>query len=268
MPSTPGYICKRISETRIVVISESLTSQPLPANVRGVCKIPVRIPDAAVQSSARIVGLDLECVDASARPIACSVKDGLVRIAGPAPKPTPEPKPEFADVFVLLSNAQGAPTVKQLAAFDFSSDKAPPLRSLEQFRPLAAYSLMHERASGAALRYLQRNPETSRARLERYVVLRFPLSTPIREAFAEIERDAYVQHIHYPTKLSFASEIGRLAWRSWRLVCCCWVVLLFGGLGEASGLVTRNPLPGTRRNPSRDYRAGIGQRLGDQYRKP
>ena len=206
MPSTTGYICKRISETRIVVISESLTSQPLPANVRGVCKIPVRIPDAAVQSSARIVGLDLECVDASARPIACSVKDGLVRIAGPAPKPTPEPKPEFADVFVLLSNAQGAPTVEQLAAFDFRSDKAPPLRSLEQFRPLAAYSLMHERASGAALRYLQRNPETSRARLERYVVLRFPLSTPIREAFSAIERDAYVQHIYYPIKLNYAAE--------------------------------------------------------------
>ena len=36
LPSTAGYICKRVSETRIVVISESLTSQPLPANVRGV----------------------------------------------------------------------------------------------------------------------------------------------------------------------------------------------------------------------------------------
>ena len=235
MPSTAGSICKRISETRIVVLSESLTSQPLPANVRGVCKIPVRIPAAAVQSTARMVGVDLECADAAGRVVPCTVTDGLVRIAGPIPKPTPEPAPSFADVYVLLSNTPGAPTVEQLAAFDFRSDKAPPLVSLAQFRPLAAYSLMHERAGGAALRYLQRNPETSRARLERYVVLRFPLSTPIREAFAAIERDAYVQHIHYPTKLSFASEIGRLAWRSWRLVWCCSVVFLFGGLGEDCG---------------------------------
>ena len=206
MPSTAGSICKRISETRIVVLSESLTSQPLPANVRGVCKIPVRIPAAAVQSTARMVGVDLECADAAGRVVPCTVTDGLVRIAGPIPKPTPEPAPSFADVYVLLSNTPGAPTVEQLAAFDFRSDKAPPLVSLAQFRPLAAYSLMHERAGGAALRYLQRNPETSRARLERYVVLRFPLSTPIREAFAAIERDAYVQHIHYPIKLNFAAE--------------------------------------------------------------
>ena len=33
MPSTAGYICKRISETRIIVISEILGSQPLPANI-------------------------------------------------------------------------------------------------------------------------------------------------------------------------------------------------------------------------------------------
>ena len=83
---------------------------------------------------------------------------------------------------VLVSTEPGAPTAYDLVHYlDFSPPSGPPpLEAFNVISPAGVTYLLPLRASGDFLAYLEANPESVRARLERYVLVAYTAQTDLR----------------------------------------------------------------------------------------
>jgi subtilisin family serine protease len=110
---------------------------------------------------------------------------------------------------VLLSADPNAPSAQQLVeGYDFASGSPPPLTGLAAESPQAIGYLIPQRASGTFEQYLEANPQSPRARLERYVVVTYPPSANLANAIAALSADQHVDHVHEPLSSELALPAG------------------------------------------------------------
>ncbi len=111
-------------------------------------------------------------------------------------------------IHVLLSNAPGAPTPSQVVNYYNFSPRAPggpPLQGLMVENPQQTYFLMPTRASGDFLTYLQANPDSVRAKLERYVIVSYLPSASLSNALSALRSDPNVEAAFPATSAKFSS---------------------------------------------------------------
>lgn len=111
-------------------------------------------------------------------------------------------------VEVLLSNAPGAPTPDQVVNyFRAGAKKAgnPPLQGLTVESPQQTYYLMQPRASGDFLAWLQANPNSVRAQLERYVIVVYLPTANLANALSALRADPNVVAASQATHSTFSS---------------------------------------------------------------
>lgn len=112
---------------------------------------------------------------------------------------------------ILLSADAGTPSAASIVeGFDFAAGGAPPLAGLAAETPIDAQYLLPVRATGAFAQYLANNPDTPRARLERYIVVRYSASSNVPNARDALLSDPDVEHAHVPASADFAVPPGNL----------------------------------------------------------
>ena len=111
-------------------------------------------------------------------------------------------------IHVLLSNAPGAPTPDQVINYFGALPRkagGPPLQGLMVENPQKTYYLMQPRASGDFLAYLQANPNSTRAKLERYVIVVYLPTANLDNALSALRSDPNVEAASKPTHSTFSS---------------------------------------------------------------
>ena len=108
-------------------------------------------------------------------------------------------------ILLLLKDTPGAPTPEQIVDYSNTWPHAatPPLQAFDIKDPQTGGYLLPERASGDFLAWLQANPNSSRRKLENYVLLTFPSTTDIPEALAALRADAFVDEADIPQAMNF-----------------------------------------------------------------
>ena len=117
------------------------------------------------------------------------------------------PKASHAEqyVHILLSDSGGAPSPQDIAEdFDFSSGNPPPLQGLKAEHPIGAAYLVPVRARGAFLAYLDAHPESPRAKLERYLIIRYTDSANVNAAVDALSNDPHVEYATEPLPMEFS----------------------------------------------------------------
>jgi subtilisin family serine protease len=117
--------------------------------------------------------------------------NGVVRVRGEVSSPPPITL-RNRQLAVLLSADPDAPTVEQLAAFNFDGAEPVPVAALDIESPLRAYALMPVRARGDFALQLQRYPNSARAKLERYAVVDYPIDADLGRALEALRADPRV----------------------------------------------------------------------------
>lgn len=108
---------------------------------------------------------------------------------------------------VLVSIEPGAPTAYDLVHYlDFSPPAGPPpLEAFSAIPPAGVSYLLPLRASGDFLAYLEANPESVRARLERYVLVAYTAQTDYEAALQSLRSDPYVMAAYPSLEVEFSS---------------------------------------------------------------
>lgn len=79
--------------------------------------------------------------------------------------------PRNSVIELLLTTAPGAPTPRQVVDYYANPEGPPPLRALSAVPPQSVQYFLPERAEGDYLDWLERNPHSTSAQLERYLLL-------------------------------------------------------------------------------------------------
>jgi len=189
--SVNGSICIRTSSNRLKIISNLLASTPLPTRPSIICNIPFTVLNPAAPGNAPLSAINPQCLDTVTNVTPCTASNGLVLVAGSTTQP-PAIVASKKRLLILLSAAQGAPSVAQVVSANFGSGAPRPLTGLNVESPIRAYTLLPFRAKGDFLNYLEAYPNTARAKLERTIVIEYPLSSNLSNARAALEADTYV----------------------------------------------------------------------------
>jgi serine protease len=115
---------------------------------------------------------------------------------------------QVQSIEVLLSNAPGAPTPDQVVNYFGTSPRkagGPPLQGLTVENPQKTYYLMQPRASGDFLAYLQANPNSARAQLERYVIVVYLPTANLANALSALRADPNVASAFTAEHATFSS---------------------------------------------------------------
>ena len=118
---------------------------------------------------------------------------------------------------VLLAAGQDAPTPQEIVeGYDFSSGGPPPLSAFVAHPPEDAEYLLPVRASGAFKAYLAAHSDSARARLERYIVVRYPSGANLTAARNALLADDNVEFAHSvaPAEFTVASSLTTRALQS------------------------------------------------------
>jgi hypothetical protein len=109
-------------------------------------------------------------------------------------------------VQVLLSSDAAAPLPEEIVNyFSFSPPAgSPPLAAFKTVAPVAAGYLLPLRATGDFLAYLEANPETARAQLERYLLIAYSPDTDIETALSSLLADTHVLAASLPLESEFS----------------------------------------------------------------
>jgi serine protease len=191
--SNNGAICQRASLNRINILLLSDAQTPIPAGPIVMCKLPFTLAKPQGRGRTAITAQNPECFDKT-RPVErCTAQSGAVIVNGP-PRPQPVASPVLErEIHILLANDPRAPTVEQIADFDFSSDRPRLLAALAVESPFDADALIKPRATGDFLGYLKTYPETARAKLERYAVVRYKADANVERALTALRAERYVK---------------------------------------------------------------------------
>ena len=192
-----GASCQRSASNKIFVAR--LGGSLLPTTPTTLCNLPFTVLNPAPSGNAPLIGTKAGCYTDVSNSSSCSVSNGAIVISGTAPPvPVVGTDGRFKYLFVLLSNAAGAPTVAQISGFDFSSLQPRPLTGLNVGEPLFAAGVLPLRATGDFAAYLAQYPNTARAKLERYVLIQYRVSTDLVAAKASLASDPYVVAVYEP----------------------------------------------------------------------
>ncbi|HET8899656.1 MAG TPA: S8 family serine peptidase [Rhodanobacteraceae bacterium] len=97
-------------------------------------------------------------------------------------------------IFVLLSTQPGAPTPSAIVDYlDSTRTAPPPVNALSAPSPQRAFFLLPFRASGDFLAYLNFNPDSPRASLERYLVIQYPSESNLQSALSAWRNEPFVE---------------------------------------------------------------------------
>ncbi len=127
----------------------------------------------------------------------------LIGVISLSPSVRAQDVPDHPVIQLLLTTAPGAPTPDELVSYYNRSprDGALPLQALSIGNPQDVQYLLPVRASGDFLVWLQANPESSRAILERFVVVLYPPGVDTTRALAALRADPYVAAAYVPLLL-------------------------------------------------------------------
>ena len=189
--SVNGSICIRTSSNRLKVISNLLASTPIPTRPSIICNIPFTVLNPSAPGKAPVSAINPQCLNNVTNVTPCTASSGSVLVTGSITQP-PVRAESRKRLFVLLSAAPGAPSIAQVVGTNFASGAPRPLTGLNVESPIRAHALLPFRAKGDFLTYLQSYPNTARAKLERTVVIEYPLSSNLVNARTALEADQYV----------------------------------------------------------------------------
>ena len=106
---------------------------------------------------------------------------------------------------VLLTTSPGAPTAKQVVDYYARPSGTPPLATLASTNPERVQYLLSIRAEGDFLERLEANPNSVRAKLERYLLVVYPDDADLDRALATLRADPYVAAANEPIPMEFSS---------------------------------------------------------------
>ena len=120
---------------------------------------------------------------------------------------SPELPPNHS-IELLLRLAPGAPSAEDLVRYAATPDGAPPLNAFAAIPPEGIVYVMPIRAEGDFRAWLDANPDSPRARLERYVLVHYAEPIDLRRALEVLRADPYVEAAQEPMALRFnAAEL-------------------------------------------------------------
>jgi len=110
-------------------------------------------------------------------------------------------------VELLLTSAPGAPTPADVVNFYATPHTGtPPLAAFATYPPAGVQYLLPDRASGDFLTMLQNHPSSTRAMLERYLVVTYPSATSKKSALSSVQADPYVAYASFVPDGEFSSD--------------------------------------------------------------
>lgn len=116
-----------------------------------------------------------------------------------------QPAEERLRLYVMLAADPGAPTPEDVVEdWDFSS--TPPTTGLGAESPVTAWYLLPRRAGGDFKALLDANPETARARLERYIVVEYPSDSNLNDAMSALDADSNIEAVMQPVEIALSSS--------------------------------------------------------------
>ncbi|TDR37339.1 subtilase family protein [Tahibacter aquaticus] len=114
------------------------------------------------------------------------------------------------NVVQLLVRADvGDPSSDDVLNYLNSSPRSPkpPIANLDVGNPTGARYLLQQRAEGDFLDYLNANPQSSRAKLERYLIVEYPTGTNLTTVISTLSAEPQVLHISKPLPIRFSSAV-------------------------------------------------------------
>ena len=126
-------------------------------------------------------------------------------IARAADAPPPDELPPNHAIELLLRLDPGAPTAEDLVEYSARPDGAPPLDAFAAIPPDSVMYAMPIRAEGDFREWLDANPESPRARLERYLIVHYAEPIDLRLVLDALRADRYVEWAQEPIPLRFSS---------------------------------------------------------------
>lgn len=112
------------------------------------------------------------------------------------------------NVVQLLVRADiGDPSAGDVLSYINSNPRTakPPIPNLDAGNPTAAYYLLRRRAEGDFLSYLNANPQSSRAILERYLVVVYPPATNIDAVISTLSGEPKIAYVSKPLPVNYSS---------------------------------------------------------------
>lgn len=106
---------------------------------------------------------------------------------------------------VQLSNAQGAPTPDDVVFWvDTSPGGDPPLQAFSVIAPMGVTFLLSHRANDELRAWIEENPDSPRARLERYIIVKYPHDIDVEAALSSLRNDPDVvsAYVSEPVEMS------------------------------------------------------------------
>jgi hypothetical protein len=115
-----------------------------------------------------------------------------------------QPAEERIRFHLLLSSEEGAPSPADIVEnWDFSSP--PPTPGFEFQMPEAVWYFLPFRARGNFLQRLEANPDTPRARLERYIVVEYTPDADLKAITAALEDDSNIEAVAEPVAFEWSA---------------------------------------------------------------
>lgn len=112
------------------------------------------------------------------------------------------------NVLQLLVRADvGDPSADDVLSYINSNPRLakPPIANLDVGNPTSAHYLLQKRAEGDFLGYLNANPQSSRAKLERYLVVEYPTGTNLTSVISTLSAEPQVLYISKPLPINYSS---------------------------------------------------------------
>lgn len=108
---------------------------------------------------------------------------------------------------LLVRAEAGDPSADAVVSYINSSPRLtkPPIATLGTGNPTAATYLLQQRAEGDFLDYLNANPASARAKLERYILIEYPSSTNLDSVVTALSGEAAVLHVAKPLTFVYSS---------------------------------------------------------------
>lgn len=107
---------------------------------------------------------------------------------------------------VLLSSAPGAPTPREVINWvETSPGISPPIEAFRTISPSDATFLLSYRANAELSAWIEENPDSARARLERFILVEYPRYFDAEAALATLRNDPLVESAYVSEPAEFSS---------------------------------------------------------------
>jgi len=190
-PLVSGAYCVRNASSRITILIVS-SGAAQPSGWTQICQIPFTIATNATNDVARLNGFQQGCAS-SGGPQPCTVFHGQITVSGGGGSFQMQ-SAEDNSVAALLTADSDAPVPEVLSSIDYRTDtQRLPIAALERARPLRVRPLMPLRAQGDLKTFIRENPRSSRAIIERYVLVEYASRAAALAGLDALKADRFVE---------------------------------------------------------------------------